>query len=94
MTNRIDSAFKAFHEANPKVWELFKKFAFELIDKKFKHYSADAVCHQVRWHTAVVTSDRDFKLNNNFTSRYARLFHKEFPRYDGFFITRSLNNSW
>jgi hypothetical protein len=93
MANRIDNAFQAFHDANPEVWKLFQQFTFLLIDKKFQHYSADAVCHQIRWHTAVVTSDRDFKLNNNFTSRYARLFHKEYPKHSTFFRTRTLN-SW
>lgn len=93
MANRIDNAFQAFHDANPGVWELFQKFTFELISKKFKHYSADAVCHQIRWHTAVITNDRDFKLNNNYTSRYARLFHKAHSQHSNFFRTRSLS-SW
>ena len=37
------------------------------------------------------STDRDgFKLNNNFTSRYARLIEREHPELRGFFRKRRL----
>ena len=80
--------FERFHQAHPDIYKLFKQFAFEKIVMGFKHYSADAVLHAVRWHCDVSTTNQAPKINNNYTAFYARMFHKDFPEYDGFFETR------
>lgn len=80
--------FESFHSMNPKVYELFKRFTFEAIAKKHRHYSADAIMHRVRWETSVQTAGGDFKINNNHVAFYARLFMSDFPEYQGFFETR------
>ena len=77
------------HELDPIAWSLFQKFAFELIERGFKHYSADAVLHRVRWETAESTmDDSGFKCNNDLTPLYARTFHNVHPEHNGFFRTR------
>ena len=90
-------AFLTYHAENPKIYALFKRFTFEVIDLGHDHYSADAIMHRVRWETAVtaqpqpgqrVDPDEPFKINNNYVAHYARMFMSEFPRYDGFFRTR------
>jgi hypothetical protein len=88
--DQLDRNFEQFHRENPEVWKLFVRFTFEAMHKGFRHYSARAIAHRIRWHTDVETSDYDFKINNNHISRYARLFHKSFPEYDGFFRTRDV----
>ena len=83
--------FEVFHRDNPRVYEMFKQFTFRAINRGFKHLSADMVLHRIRWETYIETVDPDpggFKINNNYSAFYGRLFMREFPQYDGFFRTR------
>ena len=86
--NQNITNFESFHATHPDIYDLFRRLAFEKIALGFKHYSADAVLHVVRWHFTTSTSNGAPKINNNYTAHYARLFHKDFPEYDGFFLTR------
>jgi hypothetical protein len=83
--------FWSFHEANPEVYRLFKRFTLQAIRAGRQHYSAYAVCHQIRWHIEIVKRhEGDWKLNNNFIPFYARVFHRDFPQHADFFETRTL----
>jgi len=84
----IDRQFRKFHEENPEVWNLFRKFTHLLISRGFKNHSADAVVHRIRWHTTVETTGSEYKIGNNFVTCYARLFHKTYPEHGDFFRTR------
>ena len=90
--DQIEERFKLFHEANPQVWELFKKFTFEAIAAGLAHYSSDAVAQRIRWHTTVetkpVAEGDSTKINDHYRAYYARMFHREFPQHDGFFRNR------
>ena len=77
----------AWHRENPDVWKLFEKFTDDVIARGHEHYSAKAIFERIRWHTEIET-DGAFKLQNNFTAYYARLFHALRPECDGFFRTR------
>lgn len=91
MTDLRD-AFERFDADNPKVWELFVRFTKQLIVRGFKHYSADAVLHRVRWETAVETHGDVWKVNNNHTPYYARKFERAYPEHAGFFRKRELRS--
>jgi hypothetical protein len=96
--DEIRDAFLAFHKQNPKVWHLFKRFTFELIDAGHKHYSARAVIHRIRWHTDVETVDPDafpegLKINDHYSPWYARAFQKVYPDHEGFFRNRKLTSA-
>jgi hypothetical protein len=81
--------FAQFDLANPKVWNLFQHFAFEMIHRGMRHYSADAVLHRVRWETDVPTNNDDgFKISNDFSCCYARKFRDYHPNHTGFFRLR------
>lgn len=84
----IDEQFHKFHTENPEVWNLFVEFTWQLITKGFEHYSADAVVHRIRWHSAVETTGGEYKINNNFVAGYARLFNYNYPSHRGFFRNR------
>lgn len=86
--DQIRERFEKFHAENPQVWELFKKFTFQLIRVGHKHYSSDAIVQQIRWHTAVETVGEVTKVNDHYRAYYARMFHREFPEHDGFFRNR------
>lgn len=90
MTHLI--AFTTFHQQNPRVWDLFKSFTKQAIASGRPHYSADAVLHRIRWHTTVETKGSDFKINDHFSSLYARLFHMAHPEHGKFFETRALSD--
>jgi hypothetical protein len=80
--------FERFHENNPHIYVLFKRFAFEAINAGRKHFSARMILHRIRWYTMVETSDTEYKVNDHHSPYYGRLFMKEFPAHDGFFRTR------
>ena len=89
----IDESIKrtwwSWHKANPEVYELFKKFTWQVIGAGHKNYSSKAIFERIRWHTDVETGGDPFKINNNYTAYYARLFMVDHPEYDGFFRTRT-----
>jgi hypothetical protein len=72
------------------VYELFKRFAFEVIRRGHKHYSANAIFERIRWHTDIETNGDPFKLSNNHRAYYARLFMHDHPEYEGFFRTKEI----
>ena len=89
MTDVNKQAWWKWHKKNPQVWELFQKFTFEAIESGRTHYSTNSVIERIRWYTDIETSGDVFKINNNHAPYYARLFHLEYPQYDGFFRTRN-----
>lgn len=82
-------AFQRWLRSNPHVWLLFVKFTHDVIAAGHTHYSADAICHRIRWHVDVETRDGSgFKINNNHTSFLARRFERQHPEHAGFFRMR------
>ena len=91
--SELQRKFEDFHESNPKVWELFKMFSFDVIRTGRKHYSVNAVFERIRWHTDIETKSKDsFKLSNNHRAYYARMFNEQFPEYPQFFKTKRLRS--
>jgi hypothetical protein len=74
----------------PAVAQLFDRLANELIERGWQHYSADAILHRVRWHFQVEQGDREFKCNNNWTSRLSRWWLDRHPEHSEFFELRAL----
>jgi hypothetical protein len=83
-----------WHAANPQVYDLFKRFTFEAIDRGHRKLSAWLIVNRIRWETTVETMGGDFKISNNFIAYYARLFMDEHPEYRGFFRTKPLKGGW
>jgi hypothetical protein len=86
--------FMAWHRANPQVYELFRKFALDIIRRGYRHYGAAAVMERIRWYLDVETVAPEggrrepFKCNNDYRAFYARKFMEEYPEYMGFFRRR------
>lgn len=85
-TELFAPAYK-YHKDNPQVFREFERLTFQTIEKGFKHYSAKGILELIRWHTGVRAKDQ-FKVNNNATAFYARLFEQINPQYKGFFRQR------
>jgi len=92
-TRTIQERFDVFHKQHPEVYDLFLAFAQDVMAVGHEHYSADAILHRIRWHYDVNTNrDEGFKINDHFTSRYARLLMKLDHRFEGFFELRQLKS--
>jgi hypothetical protein len=66
------------------VCELFEKLALEVAAVGYRHYSADALLHRIRWHHKIERGDRAFRANDHWTAPLARWFlslHPELPRF-------------
>jgi len=92
--------FKSIHKERPKIYEVFQKVTFELMKRGYDRYSAYGIMHIVRfkiWQPGVdMRPDEDYKISNNMTPFYARLFLRDFPEHQdnpdegikGFFQTK------
>ena len=84
-------AFERFHRDNPEVYKTLERLAFKLKNKGVQRWGIKALWEVLRYEVAMNTSAdvRDFRLNNNFTSWYARLLMRNNPEdLDGFFELR------
>ena len=80
--------FKCFHEKNPEVYEMFKRFTFQAINRGHKNLSSEMIVNRIRWETDVMTTDKDYKINNDYKPFYSRLFMAEHMQYENFFRKR------
>jgi hypothetical protein len=62
--------------------------ALGLKRKGHNTYSTKALFEVMRYHRALVTTDDQFKLNNNYTAFYSRELMEEVLELKGFFRTR------
>lgn len=88
----IDARFREYDRAHPEVFRKFRELADGLRAAGWSRYSADALMHRIRWHYHVERQDREWKINNDFSSRYARLLMDVDPSFVGFFETRVLKS--
>lgn len=87
----IKQQFVAFHEANPTVLDELVDLADQLVLHGQRKGSIKQLFEVLRWERMFTTTDPSgFKLNNNYTSHYARLIMDTYPRYEGFFELRSM----
>jgi len=87
MTDR--EKFEAYDKKNPKIWEAFKKFAFEAIDAGHERISHWLIMNRVRWETEIVTNEK-FKISNNYIAYYARKWQDQYPDHAELFKTKKL----
>ena len=84
--------FKLFHVEHKGLLELYAKYARDLKASGKKHFGIKAIAERVRWYMTVEragTADENFKVNNNFTSCYARFLMLKYPELDGMFELRT-----
>lgn len=90
----IDARFWAYHRANPEVYERLRSKALRLRRQGFSRYSIKTLVEVLRWEDDVETDDPNtgYRINNVYTSRYARLLMAREPELRGFFETRALHS--
>jgi hypothetical protein len=89
--SRIQREFEQFHADNPRIYVLIVKYSREVLRVGRLRYSMDAIFERIRWHMYIETKATDeFKLNDHYTSRYARLVMAQEKDLKGFFELRTL----
>jgi hypothetical protein len=88
--NALERAFQEFDEENPRVYELLCRFADEAISVGRTRLGISLLFERIRWEVYIITSDDEFKLNNNHRAYYARRWLSEHPQYPEFFATRKV----
>lgn len=86
----IQQKFNKFHTKNPIVYRELVRLARVAKVQGLQHYGAKAMLEVLRFNFILKRQGNAFKVNNIFTSRYARLIHKTEPDLRGFFETRKL----
>lgn len=90
-SNTIQERFYATLAAHPEIYTEFKKAAHKLRRAGHRRASAKLITEHLRW-KSMVNPERygGWKINNNFTSRLARLLIEEEPEFATFFSLREL----
>jgi hypothetical protein len=90
MDDTIDARFAAFHAENPHVYVLLVRLALDAKQRGATKIGAKALMERARWDLALETRGYPYKLNNDFTSRYARLIADTCPDLAPMFSFRRL----
>ncbi len=101
--SRIVEAFEAGTYSSPKrdprlipegvpidVAMSFLRLANNVWRAGLRRTSADFILHGLRWEEQIEKENRDFKLNNNWTSQLARWYQANNPERATLFETRKL----
>lgn len=88
--DHIEREFRIFHRDNPAVYSKLVALARQAKARGRTKIGIAMPYEVIRWEMYLSTTDPDWKLNNNFRSRYARLIMEQEPDLKGFFDTRTL----
>lgn len=87
----IQTRFEDFHHDNPQVLLELERLAEQWFSAGHLKCGLKMLWEVLRWELGLRTrGDDGFRLNNNFTSRYARLLVERHPEWDGRIETREL----
>jgi hypothetical protein len=86
----IDARFAAFHTENPHVLALLVRLAREAKARGMERIGAKALIERARWEISLQTRGDEYRLNNSFASRYARLIADTCPDLATMFQFRRL----
>jgi len=90
MNDRIQRAFEEFHRKNPQVYDQLLYLA-RRYHKSGRKVGIKHLWEVLRWQEFIGQLSFDvYKLNNNFTSRYARLLMEKERELKGYFEIRRL----
>lgn len=85
----IAERFAAFHAANPHVADALELLAAQWL-AFHKRVGVKALAERLRWESGIQTSGDAYRINNSFTSLYARLLIERRPDWKDAIRTREL----
>lgn len=74
------------------MYVALERMAQQLHDRGRSRISIELLFAQLRWHSLIATTGDVFKLNDHYTSRYARLLLENHPEWEGLFELRRLKS--
>lgn len=89
----IDTRFQRFHERHPEVYDGIVKLCRQWLVRGRDRWAVEAAFAVLRWQRRIAGLPDDaatYKLNDHYTSRYARLIMDREPDLDGIFELRRL----
>ena len=87
----IQEKFESFHQAHPEVYTALVRYCREMTERGFRHGGIRMVWGRARWYLTVETDEsKEFKMNDHYHSRYARLIMEREQDLAGFFELRRL----
>lgn len=91
----IEERFQAFHRANPHVYNALVKMAKQLIRRGRATIGIGMLFEALRWNYIMQTDDPngEYKLCNDYRSRYARLIMQQEDELSEAFKLRTLTAS-
>jgi DNA-directed RNA polymerase specialized sigma24 family protein len=94
-SDSIEASFQAFHQANPWVYRALVQLARDLRSRGRRRIGIGMLFEVLRWQWQTSTFDvhSDFKLNNNYRSRYARMIMENEPELADAFEVRRLTSA-
>lgn len=87
-----EERFNKFDAANPHIYQLFERYALQLVRAGRDRFSARTVVERIRWDALTSTNGSAFKFNENFTAYYGRKFMRLHPECEGMIETRRLRS--
>ena len=84
----IIEKFNRFHQRNPHVYHLIVDISKRMKRSGVHKFGMKGVFEYLRWQYTMQTQGERYKLNNIFTSIYARLVMETETELKGFFETR------
>ncbi len=88
----IQERFEEWSAARPEVEEKIVEYALRAKHAGLRTYGMKAIWERLRWHFKIDKGDHEFKLCNDYTSRYARRIMRDYPALEGFFELRELRD--
>lgn len=85
----LEERFWAFHQANPHVADALEELALDLVRRGRKRIGVGMLFEVLRW-SSMRTEGDEYRLNNSYRSRYARLLTDRHPDLCDAFELREL----
>ena len=89
----IQERFERFHAENPDVYRRLRALVLDDVRRGIPVAGIDFYVNVLRWKIRIETRGDEWKINNNFRSRYARLLMEQEPELRGKFETRTLQSA-
>lgn len=88
----LDEQFEEYHRQNPHVLDTLIRMTDQVVAKGHTCIGMSLLVNVLRWESMISTTGDDYKLNNNFNSRYVRLIEQVRPDLIGVFNKRELRS--
>lgn len=82
--------FEKYHRDNPHVLERLIAMTDQAVAKGHRCIGIKLLFEVLRWETMISTKGDEYKINNNYAPRYARLIEQVRPDLEGVFRKREL----